>query len=39
MAYALGYADSSAFYKAFKKWTGTTPGQYCAMVFGSGEHS
>ncbi|OEO25670.1 AraC family transcriptional regulator [Pseudomonas sp. J237] len=38
LAYALGYADSSAFYKAFKKWTGTTPGQYCAMVFGSGEH-
>ena len=28
LAFDLGFADTSAFYKAFKKWTGTTPGQY-----------
>lgn len=28
LAFDLGFADSSAFYKAFRKWTGSTPGQY-----------
>ena len=28
VAYLLGFTDSSAFIKAFRKWTGCTPGQY-----------
>lgn len=31
LAFDLGLADTRAFYKAFKKWTGTTPGQYRAL--------
>ncbi|WP_213881577.1 AraC family transcriptional regulator [Pseudomonas sp. dw_358] len=32
MAQRLGYADRRAFYKAFRHWTGATPGQYRALV-------
>lgn len=28
IAYMVGYAEPSAFYKAFRRWTGSTPGEY-----------
>jgi AraC-like DNA-binding protein len=30
VAYSLGYNESSAFVRAFKRWTGTTPSLYNA---------
>ncbi|ARU88618.1 AraC family transcriptional regulator [Pseudomonas sp. M30-35] len=36
LAFDLGFADASAFYKAFKKWTGSTPGQYHSMMYPQG---
>lgn len=28
VSYMVGYTEPSAFYKAFKRWAGTTPGEY-----------
>jgi AraC-like DNA-binding protein len=28
LGYLLGFSDQTAFQRAFKKWTGTTPGKY-----------
>ena len=28
VAYLLGHSDLSAFVRSFKRWTGTTPGEY-----------
>ena len=28
IAYLLGYSEPSAFFRAFKRWTGTTPGRF-----------
>lgn len=32
IAERLGFADVSSFYKAFRKWTGTNPGQYRSLI-------
>lgn len=32
IAERLGFADVSSFYKAFRKWTGTNPGQYRGVI-------
>jgi AraC-like DNA-binding protein len=32
VAYLVGYDDTTAFHKAFKKWTGNTPAQHRALV-------
>ena len=30
----LGFADTSSFYKAFRKWSGTNPGHYRTLILG-----
>lgn len=37
IAGALGFADVSSFYKAFRKWTGVQPGHYRNLLLGEGE--
>ncbi|WP_256659066.1 AraC family transcriptional regulator [Pseudomonas sp. A-1] len=36
IAERLGFADVSAFYKAFRKWTGTNPGHYRTLILAPG---
>lgn len=36
IAQRLGFADTSSFYKAFRKWSGSNPGHYRSLILGSG---
>ena len=36
IAQRLGFADTSSFYKAFRKWSGTNPGHYRGLILGAG---
>ncbi|HCL51973.1 MAG TPA: AraC family transcriptional regulator, partial [Pseudomonas sp.] len=37
IAARLGFADSSSFYKAFRKWFGCNPGHYRTLALGAGK--
>nr|WP_314482524.1 AraC family transcriptional regulator [uncultured Pseudomonas sp.] len=37
IAARLGFADSSSFYKAFRKWFGCNPGHYRTLILGAGK--
>jgi AraC-like DNA-binding protein len=36
VALLLGYSEAGAFTRAFRRWTGTTPGAYAAGAAGRG---
>ncbi|WP_297841770.1 AraC family transcriptional regulator [Pseudomonas sp.] len=35
IAARLGFADTSSFYKAFRKWSGSNPGHYRSLIIGA----
>lgn len=35
VAFLVGFSDASAFYKAFRRWTGATPGEYREQALGA----
>jgi len=35
IAARLGFADTSSFYKAFRKWSGSNPGHYRSLILGA----
>jgi AraC-like DNA-binding protein len=37
IAERLGFADTSSFYKAFRKWSGASPGHYRSLILSSGQ--
>jgi len=36
IAERLGFADTSSFYKAFRKWSGSNPGHYRGLILNLG---
>ncbi|WP_426198785.1 AraC family transcriptional regulator [Pseudomonas sp. DC3200b2] len=39
IAEALGFADESSFYRAFRQWFGCNPGHYRNLIMGPGENA
>ena len=37
IAFLLGFSEVSTFHRAFKRWTGLTPGDYRKLTFGRSE--
>ncbi|PRA27504.1 AraC family transcriptional regulator [Pseudomonas poae] len=37
IAARLGFADTSSFYKAFRKWVGSNPGHYRSLILGESD--
>lgn len=38
ISFLLGFADQSNFHRAFRRWTGVTPGEYRAQARAAGSH-